>query len=735
MRAARFSGLLVAILAIVSVAGACRRAESPPVVLISIDTLRADHLPAYGYRGVETPALDALARDAIVFENAYCQVPLTLPSHAVILTGRAPYRNGVRDNLGFRLDPSIPTLASMLKSAGYATAAAVSTLALRGDRGLDAGFDLYDDRFPRDSPDERPGTATVKVLEDWMGSAAGSGNRVLLFLHLYEPHAPYAPPEPFRSRYASRLYDGEIAAADAAVGRFLDALRRRRLYDRALIVFLSDHGEGLGDHGEDEHGVLLNRESIRVPLFVKLPGSRRKGERIARPVGLVDVLPTIAARTGAPPPGPVDGVDLLAEPRGAAGRRIYAETLYPRLALGWSELYSLVDSRYQFVEAPRPELYDLVADPAERQNLAPTRPDPIRSLRAELARIPRSEANRGPVSAEEVRKLGALGYISVSNAPPGRALPDPKDRLATLKKYKKLFELFYARQDTRVLPAAAEILAEDPAILSVWRMRATSRERLGDPRGAAADLESALASCPDAAPEERSATVEQLAADLARSGDRGRAEKVLRDAISGPLASPGVRTALARLLTESGRSAEALDVLPPGAAADSSADDARGVALAETGRLPEARAAFDAALQRDPGNASILLHRGMLALRERDPAAARGWFEKALAAEPDAPGTLSALGLAQVQLNDAEGAYASWSRAVARDPSQFDALFNLALLAGRMGKTEDARHALERFVATAPASRYRDKIAQARQLLESLPAPAAPGRNASSGAR
>ncbi|MGE5278111.1 MAG: sulfatase-like hydrolase/transferase, partial [Acidobacteriota bacterium] len=178
----------------------CGRKALPPIILISVDTLRADHLPAYGYRGVETPNLDALARDAVVFENAYSQVPLTLPSHAVLLTGLPPYRNGVRDNIGFHLAPAVPTLATYLKEAGYATGAAVSSLALAADRGLDRGFDLYDDRFGKESPDERAGPATVAVLEKWSKSAAGAP--IFLFLHLYEPHAPYTPPEPFRARYA-----------------------------------------------------------------------------------------------------------------------------------------------------------------------------------------------------------------------------------------------------------------------------------------------------------------------------------------------------------------------------------------------------------------------------------------------------------------------------------------------------------------------------------------------------
>lgn len=709
-----------ALLAAAIVPSACSRRSPPPVVLISVDTLRADHLPAYGYRGVETPSVDALARDAIVFENAYCQVPLTLPSHAVILTGQPPYSNGVRDNIGFRLAPAATTLASLLKGAGYATGAAVSSLALRADRGLDAGFDLYDDHFSADSPDERAGPATVEALTKWMDTVAG--RPLFLFLHLYEPHTPYSPPEPFRARYAARPYDGEIAAADAAVGRFLQDLKRRGIYDGSLVIFLSDHGEGLGDHGEDEHGVLLYREAIHVPLFIKLPGGRRAGERISRPVGLVDLFPTVASAVRLSPPPGLDGVDLLGpERRAGAGRRIYSETLYPRLALGWSELFALTDSRYQYIEAPRAELYDLESDPSERRDLAPGKPEPLRAMRSELAGIPRVTASPQRSTPEEIARLGALGYINVTRGAAAANLPDPKDRIGALRKYKKLFELFYARQDALVVAAAAEILAEEPGMVSVWRMRATSHERLGDLPAAASDLETGLAKCPDATPDQRSEMIEQLAGVLERAGKRSEAERVLRDAVAGPLATDSIKVALARLLSETGRAEEGLRFLPPASPSEAaSVADARGVAAAESGRLEEARRHFQAALAREPDNTTVLLHLGMLCLRERDAQGARDWFEKALARQPDAPGALAALGLAQVQLRDEAGAYESWSKATRLDPGQYDALFNLAMLSGRMGNAEEARRALERFVATAPPDRYAGRIAQARQLLKSL---------------
>jgi arylsulfatase A-like enzyme len=276
---------------------ACHRAEqpiTPPVILISIDTLRSDHLPAYGYRGIATPNLDRFAADGIVYEHAFSHVPLTLPSHASIFTGLLPAHHGVRDNAAFHLDAKTPTIASMLRARGYATGGVISAYVLRGSTNISSGFDTYNDAIPfiEGAPTgnlARPGRETIAIAKQWI--ATKSTQPFFAFVHLFEPHAPYEP-----------TYDGEIATADALVGDLLDSLRASNLYDDALIIVLSDHGEGLGDHGEQEHGVLLYREALQVPLIVKLPRNERKGTRVAEVVQLVDVLPTIEAFTGSAPP-------------------------------------------------------------------------------------------------------------------------------------------------------------------------------------------------------------------------------------------------------------------------------------------------------------------------------------------------------------------------------------------------------------------------------------------------
>src|SRR5262245_58274446 len=381
--------------AIFAVSWGCARsggsgsASGAPIVLISVDTLRADHLPAYGYREIATPGLDALRKDSVLFENAYSHVPLTLPSHTTIFTGLLPPQNGVRDNLGYALGPEPMTLAAWLKTRGYATGGAVSSIVLSHATGVSRGLDFYADGIEPTKANQtisrvqRGGAETAALLTEWIHAREKAP--FFAFLHLFEPHTPYEPPEPYKSRYLLP-YDGEIARADEIVGAFLDDLKKQGLYEKALVVFLSDHGEGLNDHGEDEHGVLLNREAIHVPLMVKLPGGRRAGETVSAPVALVDVFPTVVEAVGATAPAGLEGKSLLSSPSASASaRRVYSETLYPRLHLGWSDLASLIDDRNHYIESPRPELYDIVADPGEKNDLSAGLPPAFRSMRIELA--------------------------------------------------------------------------------------------------------------------------------------------------------------------------------------------------------------------------------------------------------------------------------------------------------------------------------------------------------------
>jgi choline-sulfatase len=710
----------------VSVA-ACARAPSPrpTIVLISVDTLRADHLPAYGYRRLETPAIDALARDSVRFDNAYSHVPLTLPSHAVLLTGLLPFENGVRDNAGFRLAPGHVTLAARLRAAGYATGAAVSSYVLRADRGLNAGFDRYDDEMPDNPTRERSGVESADALARW--AATVRDKPLFLFLHIYEPHAPYTPPEPFRRRYRDRPYDGEIAAADAGVGRLLDFLKRTGLYDRALILLLSDHGEGLGDHGEDEHGVFLYREALRVPLFLKRPGSADAGRIVSMPVGLADVAPTVLSLLSETRAEKLSGISLFEslQAKKVPARRIYGETFYPRLNLGWSDLASLTDDRYQYIEAPRPELYDLAADPVERNDLASGTPAPFRAMRAALAALQRPFVGPEASTTEEIKRLASLGYIHVSPpVPAGRALPDPKDRVETLRDFHRLLDLYYAGKDEEAIALARRVVARDPRIFSAWTALAGSLERAGKGLEAVRALREGISqSSAETAPEQLSQAYDDLARLLKQAGDRRAQEQALRDAVARGVASEVARRDLARIYLESGRAGDAIGLLRSAPVQEAESLEVLGVALAAAGKNDEAKETLLRAWAAAPSDARIALNLGVLALHRSDFRDARDWFSKSIQLKPGDPTVLANLGLAQAALGDEASAAESWGKALELDPRQSDALYNLALLELKKGSTQQGRVRLEHFVASAPRNRYAKELGEARRLLQKLGRP------------
>jgi arylsulfatase A-like enzyme/Flp pilus assembly protein TadD len=440
------------------------------VILITVDTLRADHLPAYGYRQVETPNIDGLRRDSVLFERVYSHCPMTLPSHVSMFTGALPPENGVRNNIGYQFDGAkFRTLAEEMRERGYATGAAVSSYVLRSDTGIDDGFESYEDSIAvatagAMSEHQRSGRETLKHALPWI-----LGHReqpFFFFLHLYEPHAPYEPPEPFKSRYPS-AYDGEIAAADAIVGELVRSLKASGLYDRAIIIFTSDHGEGLWDHGEDQHGILLYREALWVPLLVKLPGSHQ-ADSISRPTPLSHLFGTVLRLVGIDLPSrPASWFD--AGGRGEA-RPIYSETLYPRIHLGWSELRSLIDGRYHYIEGPSPELYDLERDPGEARNLITIERREASRLRQEMQTYPATAAMTatiGEIDPEDAKKLAALGYVGTPRERGAGPLPNPRDEVENLARIKAAFRLADERRLDEAVAALRSLLQENPKLQDV----------------------------------------------------------------------------------------------------------------------------------------------------------------------------------------------------------------------------------------------------------------------------
>lgn len=470
------------------------RASAPlngPIIVISIDTLRADHLPAYGYAKLKTSAISALAADGVVFERAYSHAPQTLPAHATLLSGRLPFETGVRDDTGFALKATERLLPEMLRDRGYTTAAVVSSFLLRKETGIGQGFDFFDGEMPPGAPEQpfsgvqRDGGESEAIAERWLATKGTS--RAFLFLHLHEPHAPYAAPERF-SMYAP--YDAEIAYADEIVGRLVRYLKSHQLYDRSTIILLSDHGEGLGDHGEQEHGLFLYDEAVHVPLIIKQEGNVGGGRRVADVVQHLDLAPTILDLVKAPIPGNLHGrtlKPLLEGGRHLPAARVYAEALYGRYHFGWSELTAMSDGRFRFINAPRPELYDLTNDPRERENrFGPadaTADAEGQTLRRALETLlGRSHlVAPGATSPAERDRLQALGYIAgpmgaVENR--GDALPDPKDTVDILTTYRDALNRAGQGQWLEAIGLLQQILREHPEMAAVWNQLAIFATRV-----------------------------------------------------------------------------------------------------------------------------------------------------------------------------------------------------------------------------------------------------------------
>ncbi len=466
------------------------RASAPvsgPIIVISIDTLRADHLPAYGYAKVKTPAIDALAADGAVFERAYSHAPQTLPAHASILSGRLPFETGVRDNVGFTVKNGERLLPQMLRERGFTTGGIVSAFVLRRETGIGQGFDFFDGEMPPGSPErsigqvQRDGGESEQIAEHWLDSIGTS--RAFLFLHLYEPHKPYAPPDRF-AQYAP--YDGEIASADEIVGRLVRYLKSHQLYDRSTIVLLSDHGEGLGDHGEQEHGLFVYDEAIHVPLIIKQEGNAGAGRRIADLVQHIDLVPTILDLVKAPGAGSLRGRSLKPVLEGTGTLpppTIYSEALYARYHFGWSELTALTDERYRYIEAPREELYDLARDPRERINIAEERPQPAQALRSALDRAAAGATIPAPsdIPADARERLQALGYVGAQtdvSARSGDARPDPKDKRDVLERYRAAVDFASQRKWPQAIALLQLILRDEPEMADVWSQLAVFATRL-----------------------------------------------------------------------------------------------------------------------------------------------------------------------------------------------------------------------------------------------------------------
>jgi choline-sulfatase len=447
-------------------------AEQPtPVILISIDTLRADHLSAYGYRRIHTPHIDSFAQQGTLFTNIETQIPLTLPSHTALFTSTYPFENQIEENAE-RVPAGAVTLASVLRSQGYQTAAFIGSVFLESEMGLDQGFEVYDSPFhfeafspisgsmffggmgrnPLSVRDRRDGALVLGAARRWL--AANRGRPAFVFVHLFDLHKPYIRPG----------YDGELAYTDQILGAFQQALIDGGWWQRALVVLLSDHGESLGDHGEDSHGYFIYESTLRVPLMIHWPADAPDhAPRDSQPAGLMDVAPSILDFLHIAAPPSFEGRSLLAA-NGA--RPVYGESVYAHDAFGWAPLRSLREGAYKYIEAPKPELYNLAADPREQTNLFAKDSAKALALRSDLRKLLASRAPRQPASPATISPrtralLASLGYLS-GGPRPANSGADPKDRLAEYRLYEDAQLALYNRRLDQAAAILRKLLAGDP---------------------------------------------------------------------------------------------------------------------------------------------------------------------------------------------------------------------------------------------------------------------------------
>jgi len=670
---------LIIVLVILAALASCRRHAAPDVILITIDTLRADALGFAGNARVRTPYLDSLAARGVVFTNAHAHNVVTLPSHANILTGLYPYQHGIRDNAGFTLDASHRTLGALMKGAGYSTAAFVSAFPLDSRFGLNAGFDLYDDKYREASNpldfvvQERPAEETLRAARAWIDSASG---KKFVWIHLYDPHAPYDPPSPFREQYRDAPYLGEIAYVDEQLSRFLPPILAKN--PNTVVVITGDHGEALGDHGELTHGLFAYESTLKVPLLIVDPEATPRRE--SRPARHIDIVPTLLRRAAAgfSPPSPLPGRDLLAA---ASPVDSYFEALSASLNRGWAPLVGVIHDGRKYIDLPLPELYVL---PDETHNLADSDRRNLFALRKLLAdAAPNAQSAERKVDESQKAQLMSLGYISGSAGAKTYGVADDPKNLVGVDN--ELHEVV-ARYQTGQLPKAIELLR---AILKK------------NPRIKVAE--------------------EMLAFMLQQSENPQAAIEMLRRAVQSGAANEAMKVRLGLLLSSTGQGKEALQILQPFAATrDPDILNAYGIALADSGDLRGAAQTFDRVLSIDRTNATAYQNLGVVALRAGDANAARINLGKALALNDRMPAALNLMGVIEAKSGRPEQAIAWWRRAVTADPRLYDSLYNMAIVASRAGRNDVARDALRQFIDTAPPQRYADDLSTARALLAQL---------------
>ena len=680
-----------------------RGVAKPNVVLVTLDTTRADRLGCYGYAPARTPNLDALAGRGALFTQAATTVPLTQPAHSSILTGMHPTYHGVRVNGGTALAASQVTLAEALSEKGYETAAFIGAFVLDGRWGLNQGFDVYDDTFDLGrykhldlGSVQRPGNLVVDAALGWM-----EGHKQAPFfawVHLYDPHVPYEPPEPFRSQFGGRglegLYDGEIAFTDEQVGRLLAWLKASGLDERTIVVVAGDHGEGLGSHGEGTHGYFVYDYALHVPLIVAAPFRELRGVRVDSQASLVDVFPTVLALGGIEPLPHVQGRSLLRairHPREERASYAYGESMAPSLQFGWAPLQTLRTPRFKFILAPRPELYDLVADPDETTNVIARHGVVADEMRQRLDRLVGETSHGAPepeaanLDKETLQSLAALGYIGAAGparaADPSRPLADPKDKLGVFSAVQQAGELILKDDYAAAVASLEPALREDPAMAQARLLLATSYSELGRKREAKAQFDLVLADDPR--------SVQALIGVANLLVDEGRTDDVV--------------ALCRRTLSIDERNTQAYTLL--------------GEVYAGRGRPAEALPLFEKAVAIQPKLTQNRLNLAGALIEVKEYARAEPILKEIVRDYPKFPLAQFNLGLLSDEQGRLEEARAAYAAEVAAYPREFKARFNLGKVLFQLGDRAGAVEQMREVIRIAP-TRPEGYLFLARGLLQ-----------------
>ncbi len=668
-----------------------RSAPRLNLLLVTLDTTRADRLGCYGHATARTRHLDELATEGARFVQALSPAPITLPAHASIFTGLYPIAHGVRNNGNFYLADRFPTLATVLGAQGYRTGAFVSSFILDRRYGLARGFDTYDDAMEGAQPQvvaleaERRGDRTALALDRWLEAGTGSEARPFFaWLHLYDPHEPYRPPSPFREMFAGDPYDGEISFDDAVVASVLDTLSRLGLLDRTLVAVIGDHGESLGDHGEETHSMFVYESVLRVPLILWRPGRVASGLVVETPVRATDLAPTLLELLGAPALRTSHGVSLVPLLEGRkldAAPPVYAETYLPLFYMNWAPLRSLRDQRFKLIDAPRPELYDLVRDPGEQTNLYASDAPAARALRQALDRLTAGSEGAmevGRLDRETAEKLAALGYLGAEHATetPVRdaSRPEPKEMIAVFNRLRRANAAVRERRFDEAAPVLREVLQRDPRNAFATLVSGSAQMGLGRWREAIAFFRRYLELVPTSAYAHH-----WIAVCALRSGDR---ETALREAEATLAIDP--RFSDARVL--------------------------RAGVLASRGDYTPAIAELRLAVATDPAKAAVRLDLARVLAEAGHTAEARAEYEELLKVHPDDAATLTGLGALQAAAGDLVSAERSLRHALQADPRLDEARIDLAQVLERQGRRGEAAaeyRSLAEAPATAPEIRAR----------------------------